>query len=95
MIFDDFLLVRRDVRLREGRRGSPAVLERADQALLLVRLEEGDGSPTASEAEALAEACRKGWLTPPKVISGDPPPRHPMAPMDQLLEELQADREDR
>jgi len=52
-------------------------------------------SRTASDAEALVEACRQGWLTPPKVVSEDPPPRCPIAPLDQLLEELQADREDR
>lgn len=48
-----------------------------------------------SDAEALNDACRHGWLTPPRVVSGDPPPRLPVAPLHQLLAELQADRDDR
>lgn len=47
------------------------------------------------DAEALAEACRQGWLTPPQIVSGDPPPRRPVAPLDQLLDELSADRDGR
>lgn len=54
-----------------------------------------DGPQAPSDAEALADACRHGWLTPPQAISGDPPPRHPVAPWHQLLDELQADRDDR
>ena len=48
-----------------------------------------------SEADALNEACQQGWLTPPKAVSADPPPRHPVAPLQQLLDELRADRDGR
>lgn len=58
------------------------------------------GPPAAGRAAALsdvqlAEAVRKGWLTPP-VGSTGPPPRGPaVAPLDRLLAELAADREER
>ena len=44
---------------------------------------------------ALAEAVRKGWITAAGDVSGEPPPRHPIAPTEELLEELDADRADR
>ncbi|MGH7489530.1 MAG: type II toxin-antitoxin system Phd/YefM family antitoxin, partial [bacterium] len=44
---------------------------------------------------ALAEAVRKGWITLAEDLSGTPPPRHPVAPTSELLEELDADRADR
>jgi len=44
---------------------------------------------------ALAEAVRKGWITPAGDVSGEPPPRHPVAPTKELLEQLDADRADR
>ena len=40
----------------------------------------------------LAEAVRTGWLTPPVLPSTDPPPRAPVAPLAELLSELQNDR---
>ncbi len=57
------------------------------------------GPPRAGRAEgledaALAEAVRNGWLTPPLAVS-EPPPRYPLAPLDELLAELDDDRADR
>jgi hypothetical protein len=43
----------------------------------------------------LAEAVRAGWLTPPLVADAGPPPRRPVAPLRQILDELQADRDER
>ncbi len=43
----------------------------------------------------LADAVRQGWLTPPALTSDVPPPRKPVAPLDELLRELAADREER
>lgn len=44
---------------------------------------------------ALAEAVRKGWITPARDVSAEPPPRLPVAPTKELLEELDRDRADR
>ena len=43
----------------------------------------------------LAELVRKGWLAPPIVVSRESPPRVPVAPLAQVLSELDADRDDR
>lgn len=42
----------------------------------------------------LAEAVRKGWVTPPLIVGGlpPPPPRTPV-PLEQILSELRADRD--
>lgn len=56
--------------------------------------------PRSGRAEALAdaqlaEAVRKGWLTPPALPGSASPPRRPVAPLEALLAELAADRADR
>jgi antitoxin (DNA-binding transcriptional repressor) of toxin-antitoxin stability system len=58
----------------------------------------GPPAPGRSEIVAdarLAEAVRRGWVTPPMGAVG-PPPRGPaVAPLAELLRELERDREDR
>jgi prevent-host-death family protein len=49
---------------------------------------------TATDA-LLADAVRKGWLTPAIGSAGGPPPRRPTAPLRDLLDELAEDRADR
>lgn len=51
-------------------------------------------SPVLADA-MLAEAVRAGWLTPPVLHGTDPPPRAPVAPLAELLSELEQDREGR
>jgi antitoxin (DNA-binding transcriptional repressor) of toxin-antitoxin stability system len=51
-------------------------------------------SPVLADAR-LAEAVRQGWITPPALPAGDPPPRQPVMTLRQLLRELAHDRADR
>ena len=51
-------------------------------------------SPLLADAR-LAEAVRRGWITPPALVGTGPPPRIPVAPLKEILHELQEDREDR
>ena len=47
--------------------------------------------------ELLADAIRKGWITPPRMPGTGPlpiPPA-PVAPLSEILRELEKDREDR
>jgi len=43
----------------------------------------------------LADAVRKGWLTPPLLKGAPLPPRHPEMPLRKLLADLDEDRADR
>lgn len=52
-------------------------------------------SPIAADA-LLADAVRRGWLSAPLVAAEDtPPPRLPVAPLREILAELDEDRSDR
>jgi antitoxin (DNA-binding transcriptional repressor) of toxin-antitoxin stability system len=51
-------------------------------------------SPLLADA-MLADAVREGFITPAAFPPGDPPPRRPVAPLRDLMEELERDREDR
>lgn len=51
-------------------------------------------SPLLADAQ-LAEAVRRGWITPPALPTGGPPPRKPVMSLRDLLRELEQDREDR
>ena len=52
-------------------------------------------SPILADA-LLAEAIRKGWLTPPALPSdGELPTPHPVAPLRDLLAELEEHRSER
>ena len=51
-------------------------------------------SPILADA-LLAEAVRKGWLTPPVLPVGESPPAAPVAPLRDLLAELDGDRSER
>ena len=52
-------------------------------------------SPVLADA-LLAEAVRNGWLSPPALTApGEPPPLPPVAPLDEILRELDEDRHDR
>ena len=43
----------------------------------------------------LAEAIRKGWVSPPTLGSTEPPPSAPVAPLSEILRELEQDRNSR
>jgi antitoxin (DNA-binding transcriptional repressor) of toxin-antitoxin stability system len=43
----------------------------------------------------LADAVRRGWITPAVLPRSGPPPRLPVAPLAEVLAQLQRDRDDR
>jgi len=51
-------------------------------------------SPLLADA-LLAEAVRKGWITPPVLPTGGPPPRNPIMSFHDLLREFEQDRDER
>ena len=44
---------------------------------------------------ALSDWTRRGWLTPAEVASHEPPPSLPVARLDEVLDELEGDRDER
>lgn len=53
------------------------------------------GTPETASDAILAEAVRSGWLRPPVMPAGTVPPRRPVAPLSELLSELDLDRGER
>jgi antitoxin (DNA-binding transcriptional repressor) of toxin-antitoxin stability system len=58
------------------------------------------GPPSPERAErvqdaVLAAAVREGWLTPPVLPQSGAPPRKPVAPLAEILGELDRDRGER
>jgi prevent-host-death family protein len=51
-------------------------------------------SPMLADAQ-LAQAVRKGWLTPPALPASGLPPRLPVATLAEVLAEIGADRAER
>ncbi|MDE0126559.1 MAG: hypothetical protein OXN97_18495 [Bryobacterales bacterium] len=52
-------------------------------------------SPVLADA-VLADAVRKGWLTPPLLpLAGTPPVPEPRVPLEEVLVELEVDRSER
>ena len=54
-----------------------------------------EGCDVVGHDAMLAEAVRRGWLTPAYGSLGGPVPRHPVATLDGLLVEMAGDRADR
>jgi antitoxin (DNA-binding transcriptional repressor) of toxin-antitoxin stability system len=57
-------------------------------------------SPSAASVpeepnELIARGVREGWITLPTVAGEDPPPSLPVAPLREILSELERDRADR
>jgi antitoxin (DNA-binding transcriptional repressor) of toxin-antitoxin stability system len=48
-----------------------------------------------SDDELIAEGVREGWLTPATIPPGIPPPRTPIIPFEELMADLERDREGR
>ena len=79
------------IRLVSG--GETILVTDRDRVVAELRPPGGRG-PLASDA-LLAEAMRRGWLVAPLVVREGAPPRAPVAPLAELLRELDDDRENR
>lgn len=54
-----------------------------------------EGRPSFAPDAVLADAIEKGWLTPAKRDFAATLPRRPVAPLEELLDDLDAARADR
>jgi antitoxin (DNA-binding transcriptional repressor) of toxin-antitoxin stability system len=80
------------VRLAEG--GETVLVTDRDRVVAELAPVKNHRSPLLADA-LLAEAVRRGWITPPALSSAGPPPRKPVMRFRDLLHELEQDRSDR
>jgi prevent-host-death family protein len=80
--------------VRLAARGETILVTDRDRVVAELVPPRTDRSPLLADA-MLADAVRKGWITPAILTSDEPPPRHPVMPFDELMRELERDREDR
>ena len=79
------------IRLVSG--GETVLVTDRDRVVAELRPPQGRG-PLTSDA-MLAEAMRRGWLAAPLIVGEGAPPRAPVAPLAELLRELDEDRDER
>jgi antitoxin (DNA-binding transcriptional repressor) of toxin-antitoxin stability system len=48
-----------------------------------------------SDDDLIAQGIREGWVTPATIPPGAPPPRLPVIPFEELMADLQRDRDER
>lgn len=77
--------------VRLARNGETVLVTDRDQVVAELVPPRQDREGHAGHA-LLAEATRKGWLRPPLLPDGGPPPRAPVAILDVILRELDSDR---
>ncbi len=80
------------VRLAAG--GETVLVTDRDEVVAELGPPKGGRGPEVADA-TLAEAVRRGWVTPPQVAAGGLPPRRPVAGLEDILRDLDADRGDR
>jgi antitoxin (DNA-binding transcriptional repressor) of toxin-antitoxin stability system len=80
------------VRLAEG--GETVLVTDRDRVVAEIVPPETTRSPVLADA-LLAEAVRKGWITPPAFAASTAPPRNPVTSFRKLKKELEQDRSDR
>ncbi|MDH5644238.1 MAG: type II toxin-antitoxin system prevent-host-death family antitoxin [Gemmatimonadota bacterium] len=81
------------VRIAAG--GETVLITNHDRVVAELTPPREERSPLLADA-MLADAVRQGWVTPPTIAGMDEiPSRSPVAPLAQILEELDRDRADR
>ncbi|MEX0805876.1 MAG: type II toxin-antitoxin system Phd/YefM family antitoxin [Candidatus Binatia bacterium] len=80
------------VRLAEG--GETILVTDRDRVVAEIVPPETSRSPVLADA-VLAEAVRRGWITPPALPAAGTPPRNPVMSFRDLQRELEKDRSER
>ena len=80
------------VRLAAG--GETVLVTDRDRVVAEIVPPRSGRSPLLADA-MLAEAVREGLITPATIPPGNPPPRKPVVPFEELIDELHRDRADR
>lgn len=79
--------------IRLAARGETILVTDRDRVVAQITQPGASRADTVSDA-VLAEAVRKGWVTPP-VLKRPPSARKPLSPLAEILDELDRQRNDR
>ena len=77
--------------VRLARSGETVLITDRDRVVAELVPPAAGRSPLLADA-FLAEAVRRGWITPPALAAAGPPPRKPVMPLRDLLRDLEQDR---
>jgi len=80
--------------IRMAERGETVLVTDRDRVVAEIVPPETSRSPVLADA-MLAEAVRKGWITPPALALTGTPPRNPVMSFLDLKRELDEDRSER
>jgi antitoxin (DNA-binding transcriptional repressor) of toxin-antitoxin stability system len=80
------------IRLAAG--GETVLVTDRDRVVAEIGPPQPGRSPLLADS-LLAEAVRAGWVTPPALVAGGPPPRKPVMTVRDIMSELERDRESR
>ena len=78
--------------VRLAAEGETILVTYHDRVVAQIVPPQGGRSPLLADA-TLTEAVLEGWIALPALAYGTPPPRKPMMPFAQLMQELERDRE--
>jgi len=71
-------------------------IEVTDRGTVVAELSPPRGKRALHPSPVIAQGIREGWITPARNKTGKPPPRRkPLMSFDQLMRDLDRDREDR
>lgn len=79
--------------IRIASQGETVLVTDRDRVVAEITRPQSGRGETVGDA-VLAEAVRKGWITPP-LVHRTPMPRQPVAPFREILEQLTDEREER
>ena len=80
--------------VRLAAQGETVLVTDRDRVVAEIVPPEKSRTPVLADA-LLAEAVRRGWITPPALPAAGPPPRKPVVPFRDLSRDLERDRSDR
>ena len=79
--------------VRMAATGETILVTDRDQVVAELSPPRPDRSPLLADA-MLADAVRQGWITPPTLISREPPPKKPVMSLAEVLADLDEARGD-
>jgi len=81
--------------IRSAAAGEIVLVTDRDRVVAEIVPPQPDRTALHGEDDFIAQGVREGWLTPATAPPGAPPPRKPAVPFDELMADLEREREAR